>query len=242
MDWIRQNIDLKRVAYLGIAFAAFVAILIVGGRAFAADKGGADGHILGIEDVAKKAGWTGVYFSVGGGYQVADVSLSAYDDLAGINGLSGRGWAGDARLGFDWQLSGSPFVIGLLGGYNIGEAEFTAHAGPFGVNATIEPTWYIGGRAGVAFGKSLAYVGYAWQEAEAAGSISFMGTPVASGSTTVNGQVLLVGLETVLAPQLTLGAEYSLARYESIGIGDHVSVDPDVHAFKLRLNWRPFTK
>ena len=233
----------KIALYVIGAIAVLVFVWNFIAQASAADKGGEGPGILGIENVAKKTGWTGVYIGVGGGYQVADIDVSALPgDWAGIDGLSGRGWAGDARLGFDWHFTGSPFVVGLLGGYNLGEAEFTAHLGPYGANATIEPTWYVGGRAGLAFGKSLVYAGYAWQEADAKGSLTFEGATFASGSTTVNGHVLLVGLETVLAPQLTLGAEYSLAKYETITINDAVDVDPDVHAFKIRLNWRPFSK
>jgi outer membrane immunogenic protein len=234
--------DKLKIALLG----ALVALGVGWCRDAMAD-GLPKGGLLPIGEVAKAGSvWNGAYVGVGGGYQVGDTGLSVGDstyELLSIDGLSSRGWVGDVRVGFDWQVAGSPFVVGLLAGYSMGEAEFSARAmdGFLGLNASLEPTWYVGGRVGFAFGKSLAYAGYAWGEAEANGSIS-MGTSVASGSTTINGHMLLAGLETQLAPQLTLAAEYKLSMYDDIKIGDYVTVDPEVHAFMLRLNWRPLAK
>jgi opacity protein-like surface antigen len=52
----------------------------------------------------------------------------------------------------------------------------------------------------------------------------------------------IAGIEQAVAAGLTLGAEYSLAQYEFSAFDGDLSIDPDVHAFKVRLNWRPFSK
>jgi outer membrane immunogenic protein len=190
------------------------------------------------EVVANTSQWTGLYAGVGGGYQVSDTSLSATG--FSLDGISGRGWAGDARLGFDWQATGTPFVVGLLGGYNIGEAKSEAHVGPATASATLTPSWYVGGRLGFALpSKTLVYGGAAWQRAE--GKLG----GVLSGSATEDGIMYIAGIEQMVSPQLTLGVEYSLSQYEfcaNCGTGGHINIEPDVHAFKARLNWRPFAK
>ena len=226
---------IKEYVWMGAAVAV-VLLLLVGAfwprPAKAADLG--DGPLIPGLTVGKSAPWTGVYAGVGGGYQVADTEISV-PSLSILDGISGRGWAADARLGFDWQPSGTPFVIGVLGGYNLGEAEFGAFNGA--LTATLEPQWYVGGRLGLALPtKTLLYGGLAWQRAE--GTVSLSG--VGSASATEDGLLYLAGIEQSIGPHLTLGAEYSLARYEFAA--GPLSIDPDVHAFKVRLNWRPFSK
>lgn len=248
LDKIKDAFKTNPVAWAGLGLVAallFVVFLTPKARAEGLPKGG----LLPIGEMAKASGsWTGAYVGVGGGYQVGDTGLSIGDstyELLSIDGLSSRGWVGDVRVGFDWQVAGSPFVLGVLGGYNFGEAEFSAGVGNgfAGVSASITPTWYIGGRAGFAFGNTLAYVGYAYQRAEADGSVFWcFGNESDSASTTLDAHVLLAGLEAVIAPQITLGAEYSFAKYESVKINDFVDVDPEVHAFKVRLNFRTSAK
>ena len=246
-----QHWDMKKWGTVAICFAILLGIVWFAwpARAAAADKGGPDESPLIPGLTAIKGNWTGVYVGVGGGYQIADTKLSLDAVAAGpfngafLDGLSGDGWAGDARLGLDWQVSGSPFVFGILGGYNIGAAEseagFPLILGAT-VSATLTPTWYVGGRIGMALPtKTLVYGGAAYQQAK--GELG----GVLSGSATEYGIMYLAGLEQAIAPNFTLGAEYSLARYEfDVGCGAscNVNVDPDVHAFKVRLNWRPFSK
>ena len=228
----------KKLTTLQKALAAIVVVVlfaigVMSARAEGVDR--APPSFLPIGEVAKATGWTGVYVGVGGGYQIADTELS-WQGQSAINGISGRGWGADGRVGFDWQAAGTPIVIGVLGGYNIGEAEFDALGGV--LSATLEPTWYVGGRVGIALQtKTLIYGGAAWQEAK--GTVSANGQSV---SATDQGIMYIAGIEQAVAPTLTLAAEYSLAQYDFSAFGGDLAIDPDVHAFKVRLNWRPFSK
>lgn len=181
---------------------------------------------------ASGTNWSGLYLGVGGGYQVSDTELSVPGGSL-INGISGRGWAGDARLGYDWQFSGSPFVVGVFGGYSIGDVESDVFNGA--ATATLTQTWNVGGRLGFVLPtKTMLYGGAAWQRAE--GKLG----GALSGSATDDGIMYVAGIEQVIAANLTIGMEYSLSQYEfSAG---SLSIDPDVHAVKARLNWRPFSK
>jgi opacity protein-like surface antigen len=236
-----------------IVLAAIVVLAVVVFFGAKARAEGVQPPIPGIAALGNPApgSWTGLYVGVGGGYQIGDLELSEGKNAPlgfNVDGLSMDGWTGDVRIGFDWQMGSSPFVIGVLGGHKFGEAEFSAGAsiGPnsiAGVDASINPNWYVGGRAGYSFGKSLAYVGYAYQWADAEGSAWICDPEDAvRGSTNLNAHVFLAGLETAVASQITLGLEYSLAKYEDVNISDVLNVDPDVHAVTLRLNWRPFSK
>jgi opacity protein-like surface antigen len=220
---------------LGIVlFTVFAAAMVlISMPARAADLGGSGGSMLGPLTATSATPWTGLYVGAGAGYQVADTELSV-PGTSIVDGLSGHGWAADGRLGFDWQASGTPIVVGVLGGYNIGEAEFKALNGA--ISATLEPTLYAGGRVGVALPtKTLLYGGAAYQQAK--GTVTF---GPGSASDTQNGVMYLAGIEQLVAPGLSIGAEYSLSQYEfSAG---SLSIDPDVHAFKARLTWRPFAK
>jgi len=176
--------------------------------------------------------WSGIYIGVGAGYAIGDTKLSFGG--ASIEGASSRGFEGDGRIGLDYHMTGTPIVLGVFGCYNVGETEFKVNGGG-GFNATITPTWCIGGRAGLAMAnKSLLYVGYAYSKADFDTSAGGLGVGELTGNSG------LVGLETYLAPQLTIAGEYTFTRYDGIDIGA-VHLDPDVHAFKLRLNWRPLS-
>jgi outer membrane immunogenic protein len=176
-----------------------------------------------------KGGWTGGYVGVGGGYQVSDTEVSV-PGISIIDGLSGRGWTGDARVGFDWQPSASmPLVFGILGGYNLGGVKTEAFNGV--ASATLDATWYVGGRIGVALPtNTLIYGGAAWQQAK--GELG----GVFSGSATDEGIMYIAGIEQKVAPHVTLGAEYSLSQYQFAA--GPLAIEPDVHAFKVRLNFR----
>lgn len=212
-----------------IAAAIAVALLAIG---YCASPANADGPtktasiLPAIPGITTTGAWSGAYVGVGGGYQVSDTDLSV-PGMSIIDGLSGTGWAGDARIGFDWQ-AGS-LVFGVLGGYNLGTVKTEAFNGT--ASAKLDATWYVGGRIGVALQtNTLIYGGAAWQEAK--GELGGM----LSGSATEQGIMYLAGIEQKVAPNITFGAEYSLSQYEFAA--GPLSIDPDVHSFKVRLNFR----
>jgi opacity protein-like surface antigen len=196
-------------------------------------------------------------------YEAAPISILNADNLGG------KDWTYGVRAGFDWQVGNSPFVLGVLGGYGWGRIDSSMSFAEQtwasditdikGASFSIEPTWYVGGRVGLVLqSKSLMYVGAAWTQAEVDGTVTIAyqgGNLGFSGSDTVSGYMLLAGLETAIAPQWTLGAEYAYSRYEDVRFSgphvevygnsvrqNHLDVEPDVHSVKVRLNFRPFSK
>lgn len=283
MNWTEKldgwaALNWQRVRFAGIVLAVFMLAVIASALYNAASADGLNrsgkvadtsASILPLSDVGKavQGSWTGVYLGVGLGYQIADTNLDLNVDtpqgsgsLLEIDGLSGRGWGYDGRLGFDWQIPGSAFVVGILGGYRGGETEFNVNTdlGNLGnvLNATMRQTWYAGGRVGIAHGQALYYVGGAWTQGEM--DISIPVAPNLCGNTAglncspdVDGYMLLAGMEAKLAPQWTVGLEYTLTRFDTANIfsadfvpNSNLSLDTetDIHAFMVRLNYRPMSK
>ena len=247
---------LNRTARVGAIALGALAFALACHAAARAD--GLPGRAYSTKDTYAPAfSWTGIYIGAGLGYQVsntdADLNVGAVNVLGG-SGFSGKGWAYDARIGADWHIQNTPFVVGLLAGYNGGETDFNIHGvalSPFNpITAHIHQTYYAGGRVGLAFNqsRSLAYVGYAFTKADFDVGVPVAGVCAPAAlqcSHDLNGRMLLIGLETVIMPQVTIGAEYTFTDYSSANLlpanlaAATLNVDPDVHAFKVRLNWRP---
>jgi opacity protein-like surface antigen len=254
MQHFRDKLARIAIAAVVIAFGMLLSITLPVFPAQASDPTPAPKTIAAPQQTVQVAqaaptSWTGLYLGAGAGYAVGDTGVSVDSDkpygpanILTLDGLSSDGWQGDGRIGFDWQVGSSPFVLGVLAGYGFGETEFRASAidGLIGVNASITPEWYVGARGCYAFSKALGCLGYAYQHAKAKGSIG-IGGGSASDSISIDGHSLLVSLEVQLTPQLSFGPEYTFTRYEDINIGP-VTLEPEVHAFMLRGNWRPFGK
>jgi opacity protein-like surface antigen len=283
--WNKLTILQKALA--AIVVVVLFAIGVMSARAEGVDR--APPSFLPIGEVAKATGWTGVYVGVGGGVQLLDAEASrTFDVVDGVTGdpflngaisplsstfadtLGGKDWTVDARAGFDLNVPNTPIVLGVLGGHRWGEVEGTFGYGVLGdivqgtATFSIEQTWYAGGRAGLAYQNWLGYVGYAWTQAEATGSIAGAltvpngpsGSVSASKSTTLDGQMFLAGAEHILGKGWSVGVEYTYTNYDAFSmsadtvIGEPedpklrhtLDVDPDVHAVMLRLNWRPLSK
>lgn len=169
--------------------------------------------------------WTGVYLGAGIGYQVNNTEIeNGINPIidAWLNGTlnddSSNGWKYGIRAGFDWQVGESPFVLGVLGGYDWNEHNFDA--------------WYLGARAGVVvIDNALVYAGYAYGQGD---------YETAFSDNTLDMHTLLTGVELRLTKSLSAGLEYNYTMYEDISLfNSNVSADTDTHAVTLRLNWRP---
>jgi opacity protein-like surface antigen len=223
----------------------------------AADKGGPDQYPPWSESDTK-ALWTSFYFGVGAGGQWALSDLSAELDgvgtLGSINSLGHSGFLYDARAGFDWRFSGTPIVLGAFAGYSGGDTDFNVNIGGTEVlNASLTPTWNVGARVGLVMANNnLLYAGYKYQMAEF--NVGFPTAPALCSTTPgltcsqdLAGHGIIAGVEFKLAPQLTLGVEYSYTEFETANVftsgpppAFNVNVDTDYHAVMGRLNWRPF--
>jgi outer membrane protein with beta-barrel domain len=193
--------------------------------------------------------WTGIYASlgVGGLASIYDLDLvKVYGDeavpLASLNGLGAWGFAGDGRIGVDYQPS-PMFVVGPFVGYGFGSTEVDASVGGTTIaSLELTPTWNVGVRAGVVGpNKSLIYVGYRYQEADL--DIRVGGE---RASDTVGSHGAIAGLEIPITAAFTMALEYG---YQPYDIGDlvarfdpasslKINTDADVHSVMLRGNVR----
>ena len=127
--------------------------------------------------VATAASWTGCYINGGVGYglwkQVNQTAPFGGDPTSIEATNSGEGWVGRFGGGCDYQPSGSRFVIGAFGDYDIMDLEGTnfysrTFAGPaFGVpfagNVKESAAWSIGARAGYLINPALlTYFSAGW--------------------------------------------------------------------------------
>jgi outer membrane immunogenic protein len=168
--------------------------------------------------------WTGFYVGVQGGW------MGAGKDKVGLYTSRGAGFSdiGDlkpaggfigARLGYDWQGAGSPFVVGVVADFNADWAKKSINPLVGGV-----PVW---GHSKVDWDASLrARVGYAWDRmlVYATGGVAFvhnkyrLDAPVAgaylSDSNTHVGGTIGAGLAYAVTNAVSVGLEY---RYTRVG-------------------------
>lgn len=199
--------------------------------------------------------WTGLYGGIAGGYGVTtsqlDVPLSCCHnttpEFLSVKGLSGDGFRGQGRVGFDLKAGNSPVVLGVFGGYGFGKSTFDLDAE--GVNllsASLKPTWHAGARVGVAPGNghTLLFIGGGYQSFEHTVSIhpAFRGF---SDKKTVGGYFGTVGIEHMITKQLSFGLDYTYTKVEKIswetcddGGSAIISSKPVDHAIMARLTAR----
>lgn len=166
------------------------------------------------------ATWTGPWIGAVGGLQFNNDVLNygyskthkdevvASEDIE-IDGLGSQGLFGELQLGYDRQFDN--LVIGLFGGLNMGDSEFTAkydgsgYGGSSSGEITYGQEWggVLGPRIGFASGNSLFYVagGWAFGELEKAhasasgGGASVSGAIFPNQDTDLNGWFGEVGME-----------------------------------------------
>lgn len=242
------------VAVIGLCFAAI--------SANAADPFGPSFNGTNYtENALQSHSWTGVYFGGGLGYQIGTTDLDYYRTHknnpdakdASSYGLSSDDWRYGLRIGFDYQPSGSPFVIGVFGGHDWGESDFSAathfdkkstrgdksdKSDELFVNGRLEPTWYVGGRVGITpTSRSLVYVGYAYSKAK----LDFPYIGVNHGwskdlhekdnkNTGVEGHTFLAGVELALSENLSAGLEYNYTKYDSLNFAVRPYENPEKFA------------
>ena len=170
--------------------------------------------------------WTGIYAGLGVGV-LANLSRVEGEEGPLLDSVGAWGWVGDARIGYDYRLPSTPFVIGLFGGWSLGGAEITG----LGERATITPTWNVGGRAGlVAWNSNLLYATGGYEQADI--DLSF-----AEGPGTIGGWFVGGGIEMPVSKAVTLGLEYKYSDWDSFTVGG-ARIEPVDHRVMLRANVR----
>lgn len=188
------------------------------------------GILGGGAQAEEKFNWSGLYVGLHGGMGFANTELN----LGGgsIDGLGADGLIGGVQAGFDWQLPGSPIIVGAFGEYTWSDVEFSINPGIFSVG--IDERWSVGGKAGVALDKVMPYVIGGYTEAKTSGS---------AGGTSFSGPDLKGwfgggGIEFTVAKNVSLAAEYRYIQWDTVNLGPGVSLDPDEHQVTARLNLR----
>lgn len=218
---------MKRICY-GLAALLVAAILLP--TSLLAD-GLPSRSRVGAPEVSPSYDWTGGYVSGGLGYGLAHTEVNIDTQYPiNIDGLSADGYVGDVRVGFNWQIPNTPFVVGPFVGYNFGDMKFAASADDATLSAKLTPEWYAGALVGAVIGqKAMVYGGAAWQRAKGS-----LGGNIVDGSQSDDAVVYLAGLEYAMTPNLRLGMEYNYAEY-SFSAGEIVDINPEVHTIKARL-------
>jgi hypothetical protein len=107
-----------------------------------------------------KHSWSGVWAGVHGGMDNSTNELG-FGPLS-LDGLSTNGTAVGLSVGVDYQIPGSPIVVGLGGDYTWSNSEFNVNLGGVGTlfRAGIDESWAIYGRVGLDMGRVMPYVLY----------------------------------------------------------------------------------
>jgi outer membrane immunogenic protein len=181
---------------------------------------------------AHAGNWSGCYIGAHAGAGIADTQAS----IGGLSadGLGSQGAIGGLHIGCDLQVPESPIVVGAFGDYTWSSAEFKVDPGI--LKATLDDSWAVGARAGVAIGNALPYILAGWTQSKS--SIQALGTSIASHD--FSGWFGGAGIELRFEqmPNLTLGLEYRYVQFDSETIGGLVKLEPDEHQAMLRANWR----
>lgn len=191
--------------------------------------------------------WTGIYVSAGLGVGSANSELSIGPgpllppNLFNFNfdGIGGEGALGTIGLGFDYQVS-PRFVVGVFFDYDFANIETDLDIGLLGLITAngkfdIERQWSIGTRVGVLASPSTLWYalgGYTQVEtSDLSVSVAVGGAPIGGisiGVPSFSGWFVGGGVETMLAPNWSLKAEYRYTQLDDERL-DFSAISPVVN-------------
>ena len=177
--------------------------------------------------------WSGFYVGAMGGY--------------GWGTDAGNGGFGGGTVGYNWQLPGSQFVLGVevdAAGASIKESVTEdIGGGAMGtVDSKINAFGSVTGRAGFAMDAALLYAkgGYAWANNKSTLSIPVLGATF-SDSHTHSGYTIGGGIEYMFAPNWSAKGEYMFTSLggETYNFGGEpfASNNIDFHTIKVGVNY-----
>lgn len=217
--------------------ALLASAVLVPGAAHAAD-------LLEVPpDVAPIINWTGFYIGIDGGGGATNYETDFGGGGLVVDGFSGEGWQLGGRVGFDWQLPSSPFVLGVLAGGHWSNIE--ADATLLGiVNASLESKWGFDvlGRVGwLVTPRALLYGlgGLSWEEWEGTLAIPLAGVALTADEDAI-GWTVGAGLEVLLTNNLSITGEYRYTAFDDYDFdtGGAVVIDPSRHVALMGLNYK----
>src|SRR6185369_15612765 len=195
--------------------------------------------------------WTGLYLGINCGYGWGPTNGDWFALRGGNFDING-GLFG-AQIGFNYQLPGSPLVLGVEADWDWANIKGSNSATPFGIaithNAKISDLATVRGRVGYAWDRVLLYGtgGWAWTHkasvdftCPAGGCIPLSG----ADSQSLSGYTVGGGVEYGITPNLSAKAEYLYAHLNStnfftgIGCTGTCNVGANINVVRLGLNWR----
>lgn len=201
--------------------------------------------------------WTGFYFgaNIGAGRYGTEWSNPFGAPVFGDT-IDAGGWLAGGQLGFNYQISS--LVLGLeadasaanLDGTNTCLVGLNPFVGGVNCRTQVVGAGTVAARLGVAFGQTLAYIkgGAAWTlNSYELNLVGVGGGAVYSADTTRWGWTIGAGIEHALLPNVTAKLEYNYmdlsGETASFGLPpafamiDDLSIDQQVHVFKLGVNY-----
>ncbi len=205
--------------------------------------------------------WTGVYVGGALGYALWDADTTATNTTTGVEtgvqNNGGRGWMGEAVLGYDYQfaIANWNLVAGVFANYDFGNAKGKMDAntavtalGSIVGSESEKSAWYLGARAGwLVTPQILSYWTGGYTETHFDG-VTFVNSgtatvaPMAIPSHTYHGWFLGGGVEAQSSwlPGLSFNTEYRFASYGRTTMA--LSNAPAVVGFPANLNVRPYVQ
>lgn len=208
--------------------------------------------------------WTGFYVGVHAGYGWGDndvvTTLRDGDGIAlaatATNSFDADGAIGGFQAGYNFQVD--QFVFGVEGEYSFsdvnGSFNFDETRPEAIAGGSLEWIAAIKGRAGITFDRTLVYAtgGYAVAKNEGFANNVFDAAPaidVATGSETMDGYVVGLGIEHALTQNLSIRGEYNYYDFGSANFnmvsdaypeGVVLETQPDItlNVVKVGLNYR----
>lgn len=172
-----------------------------------------------------RAGWTGPYIGIHGGYGFGDydqtgIAVASLEPSGGVFGI---------QSGYNWQISPN-FVFGVEGDSSWGSLKDAVA----GSNVDIDAMGTVRARFGYAAGNTLFYAtgGLAWIHAD---SVS----PASVRDNFYLGWTVGAGVEYALSQKWSAKAEYLYSNFGSTDIGaGFIREDFDLHTLKVGINYR----
>lgn len=204
--------------------------------------------------------WTGGYIGVSGGYAATE-SFSTSTPGGGLlaapagsfdTGLKPEGGFFGGHIGYNWQIPGSMFVLGVEGDAflsDISDSRTILTFGPASIGATskLDKFGTVRGRLGVAVDRALFYatggVAIGYNEATVDLALAGFGARVFDSQTHV-GWTVGGGVEYAFANNWTAKAEYKWVDLESKtynfapGIAPGVEIHPSFHTVTAGISYK----
>ena len=219
-----MKLNLRTVLYAIVAFAAlaFVYVILVNDKARA--EGVAKAPVARAASPAAASPWSSCHVGVHAG------GAASQSEIGGLTTLNSEGAIGGLGAGCDWQMPGTPFVIGVLTDYSWRDLGTTLGA----ARVEMKGVWTAAGRVGVApSDKLLIYALGGWTQSTASTSLAIPDS--------FDGMVIGGGIEALINQAFSVGLEYRNLSYGSerapLAAGGF-TWDPSEQQILLKASWR----